>query len=117
MCVELSYPDLLAVAQELLNARDVRPLMGVKAISTRNGSAVKVAAIRAPDGSPLPARPTYRLALNSYDSQSGGGRFPVLAKMVADPANHRALHAVQIRDALIDFFVTRQEVGRGSLLV
>jgi 2',3'-cyclic-nucleotide 2'-phosphodiesterase (5'-nucleotidase family) len=115
--IEISRTDLLALAEEFLNARDVRPLMGLRVLASRADGAIRVSDLRAADGSPLPVRPSYRIALNSYDSQSGGGRFPLLGRLVADPANRRRLYPTQIRDALIDFFVTRQKVGRGSLLV
>jgi 2',3'-cyclic-nucleotide 2'-phosphodiesterase (5'-nucleotidase family) len=115
--VELSYPDLLALAQEFSGARDPRPVMGLRVIAEGTGRARKVAALLNSDGSPLSAAKKYRLALNSYDSQSGGGRFPFLAQLMADPANHRLLHPIQIRDALIDFFLARQKVGRASFLV
>ena len=115
--LELPYADLLALAREFLSARDHRPLMGLRVLAARNAGSVAVSALRAIDGSPLPVRPTYRIAVNSYDSQSGGGRFPLLAQFVADPARHRALYPIQIRDALIDFFLTRQKVSLNSLLV
>jgi 2',3'-cyclic-nucleotide 2'-phosphodiesterase/3'-nucleotidase len=65
----------------------------------------------------VPTQPTYRVALNSFDSQSGGGRFPVANRLVALPSSRRILHPLQVREALIDFFVSRQRVGKASLLV
>lgn len=73
--------------------------------------------VRSGDGSPLPDKPRYRVALNSYDAQSGGQRLLVVARLAADPQNRRMLHDVEIRGALIDFFAARQNVGRASLLV
>jgi 2',3'-cyclic-nucleotide 2'-phosphodiesterase/3'-nucleotidase len=61
-------------------------------------------------------RPTYRVALNSYDSQSGGGRFTVAARLVAQASSHRVLHPLLVRNALIDFFVSRGKMGKNSLL-
>ena len=118
--VDLAYADLLALATELANppeARDARSLMGLHAITTRENGAVKISAIAAADGSPMPAKSSYRVALNSYDSQSGGGRFPLLGQLVANPANRRVLYPTQIRDALIDFFVTRGKISKAALLV
>jgi hypothetical protein len=57
------------------------------------------------------------VAVNSHDSQSGGGRLPLLAQAVAAPAGGRVLQGVEIRDALIEFFRARGQVGRGSLLI
>jgi hypothetical protein len=65
----------------------------------------------------LPQKPVYRVALNSFDSQSGGLRFLTVAKLVARPSSNRVLHTIQTRDALIDFFLTRQKIGHASLLV
>lgn len=115
--VELSHDDLVAVAQELGTGRDFRNLMGMRVIGASEGNPLPVADVRGADGAPLPAKPGYRIALNSFDSQSAGWRFPTLAQMVARPSSRRVFHAIQIRDALIDFFVTRQKVSRGSLLV
>ena len=114
--IELGYPDLVALAQELSNARETRPLMGLQILATRGNGTWQVSAVRNADGSPL-NRPTTRVALNSYDSQSGGGRFPLLAQLVATAANRRTFYPLQIRDALIDFFVSRQKISRASLLV
>ncbi len=115
--VDLVYADLLALAQELGNSTEPRNLMGLRAVGVAIGKAFRVDALRAVDGSPLPAKPTYRVALNAYDSQSAGQRFPIMGRLVAQPSNHRVLYPMQTRDALIDFFVTRQKVGRASLLV
>jgi hypothetical protein len=65
----------------------------------------------------VPIKPIYRVAINSYDSQSGGGRFQVAARIVARASSRRILHPVQVRDSLIDFFATRKKIGKSSLLV
>jgi 5'-nucleotidase / UDP-sugar diphosphatase len=115
--VELARDDFLALARDFGSGRESRNLMGVRVIGSRDGNAFQVEDLRAADGSPLPAKPAYRIALNSYDSQSGGQRFPTVAKLVASPSNRRILHPIQIRDALIDFFLVRQKVDKASLLV
>ncbi len=117
--VDLSRDDFLVLAQDLANSdnRDSRNIMGVRVIGSRGGGAYQVTDLRSNDGSPLPDKPLYRIALNSYDSQSAGQRFPVVGKLVARPSSHRILHPIQTRDALIDFFLTRQKVNHTSLLV
>ncbi len=115
--VELTRDDVLALARDLAGSRDARNIMGMRVTGSGQGTAFHVDDLRAADGSGLPDKPAYRLALNSYDSQSGGQRFPTVAKLVANPANKRVLHSIQIREALIDFFLTRQKVSRASLLV
>lgn len=115
--IELARDDFLALARDFGSGRDVRNVMGVSVVGSSDGKAFQVEDLRAADGSPLPAKPAYRIALNSYDSQSGGQRFPTVAKLVARPSSHRILHPIQIRDAFVDFFLTRRKVGKASLLV
>jgi len=115
--IELAHDDFLALARDFGSGRESRNLMGVRVISSRDENAFQIEDLRAADGSPLPLKPAYRIALNSYDSQSGGQRFPTVAKLVARPSSRRILHPIQIRDALIDFFLARQKVGRALLLV
>jgi 2',3'-cyclic-nucleotide 2'-phosphodiesterase (5'-nucleotidase family) len=117
--IELAHDEFLALARDLATGtgRETRNLMGVRAVGTKIGGTFQVDDLRASDGSPLAAKPTYRVALNSYDSQSAGQRFLTVGKLVAQPSSKRVLHPIDIRDALIDFFVTRQKVSRSSLLV
>jgi 5'-nucleotidase / UDP-sugar diphosphatase len=115
--IELAHDDFLALARDFASGREVRNLMGVRVIGSRVGNAFQIEDLRAADGSPLPVKSAYRIALNSYDSQSGGQRFPTVAKLVASGSSHRILHPIQIRDVVIDFFLARQKVGKDSLLV
>ena len=115
--IELARDDFLALARDFTSGRDPRNLMGVRVVGSGVGNAFQVEDLRAADGSALPVKPAYRIALNSYDSQSGGERFPTVAKLVARASSGRILHPIQIRDALIDFFLERRKVGKASLLV
>ena len=115
--IELARDDLLALAGDLASGRNLRNLMGVRAMTSEDAGESRVDDLRANDGSPLAMKPAYRIALNSYDSQSGGQRFPTMAKLVARGSSRRILHSIEIRDALIDFFVARGKVSRASLLV
>ena len=115
--IDLAHADLLALAQELGASTEPRNLMGLRLAGTAAGKAFQVEALLAVDGSLLPAKPAYRIALNAYDSQSAGQRFPTIGRLVAQPANRRVLHPIQTRDALIDFFVSRQKISRAALLV
>ena len=114
---DLNRDDFLALARDFNSAREPRHLMGVRAVGSGQGNAFQVEDLRAADGSPLPSKPTYRIALNSYDSQSGGLRYPTVAKLVARSSSRRVLHAIMIRDALIDFFLARPKVDKAALLV
>ncbi|HEX4141498.1 MAG TPA: bifunctional UDP-sugar hydrolase/5'-nucleotidase [Candidatus Methylacidiphilales bacterium] len=115
--VDLAYADLLALAQELGASLEPRNLMGLRVAGAATGKTFRVDALLAADGSPLVPKPAYRIALNAYDSQSAGQRFPTLGRLVAQPSNRRMLHPIQTRDALIDFFVSRRKISRVSLLV
>jgi 2',3'-cyclic-nucleotide 2'-phosphodiesterase/3'-nucleotidase len=115
--LDLAYGDLLALAQDFADSRDIRPLMGLRVDATHVGNQWTVSALRAADGSPLSAQKTHRVAVNSYDSQSGGQRYPLLARLAARASSRRRLYPIQTRDALIDFFVTRQKISKASLLV
>jgi 2',3'-cyclic-nucleotide 2'-phosphodiesterase/3'-nucleotidase len=115
--LELRYDDLLALAQELALALEPPNLMGLRAIVTGLSRDARVTGLCAADGSPLPAKLAYRVAFNSYDSQSGGQRYPRLGRLTGDPANGRRLHPVQVRDAVIDFVAQRRTLSRSALLV
>ncbi len=119
--VDLSYADLLRVAQEAVqratSATEPRHLLGVRVATTGFGAGRQLTGLLQRDGRPLAQDRIYRLAVNSYDSQSGGQRYPELARLVATPANQRVLHPLQVRDALVEFFTTRGEVTHASLLV
>ena len=115
--IELTREGLLALVRDLACVRDVRNAMGLRPVVEGRGTNLIVTDLRAADGTALPDRPRYRVALNSYDSQSGGQRLLEVARLVAAPENRRVLHPVEIRAALIDFFAARQKVSRASLLV
>jgi 2',3'-cyclic-nucleotide 2'-phosphodiesterase/3'-nucleotidase len=115
--IEVTREGLLSLAREFAASSDVRNIMGLTVVCSGEGAARRIDDLRASDGSPLPDKAAYRIALNTYDSQSGGQRFLLTAKLVGQASSRRVLHSVQIRDALIDFFVARQTVSRASLLV
>jgi 2',3'-cyclic-nucleotide 2'-phosphodiesterase/3'-nucleotidase len=114
--IELTRDDLLAFVRDVGASRLKCSAMGLQLV-LNPGSYPEIVDLRATDGSPLPDKPRYRVALNSYDSQSGGQRLLEVARLVAQPANRRVLHAIEIRDALVDFFVAQRTIGRSSLLV
>ncbi len=113
--LELTGDGLLAFVRDLAGPRDVRNAMGIRPIIDTSSGQVRE--LRAADGSPLPDKPRYRVALNSYDAQSGGQRLLTVGRLAADPDNRRLWHDVEIRAALVEFFSARRQVGRASLLV
>ena len=115
--VELTRADLLAFVRDVASGRAKCSAMGLQLVLGGPGKHPEVLDLRSADGSPLPDKPRYRVALNSYDSQSGGQRLLEVARLVANGDNRRVLYAIEIRNALIDFFLTRQNIGRETLLV
>ena len=114
---EVDRDGFLALANDLAAAtNDERNIMGVRLVGSWDGKNYTLRDLAGMNG-PLPDKPRYRLAVNSYDSQSGGQRFPVMARLVKSPGSNRVLHPIQTRDALIDFFVTQGKVSKTSLLV
>jgi 2',3'-cyclic-nucleotide 2'-phosphodiesterase/3'-nucleotidase len=114
---DVSGADLPALAQEIAGASELRQIMGLRVTAAPSGKKWRVTDLRQVDGAPLSPQKNYRIAVNSHDSQSAGGRLPVLAQMVAAPNARRVLHPVETRDATIDFFTARGKVGAADLLI
>jgi 2',3'-cyclic-nucleotide 2'-phosphodiesterase (5'-nucleotidase family) len=77
-------------------------LYGVEAILDPEGKAAEL--------SPLPANALdadgrVLVAFNSYTAAGGGGRFPELAKILAEPASQLRGTGISSRDALRDYLV------------
>jgi 5'-nucleotidase / UDP-sugar diphosphatase len=115
--LDLTRDDLLAFVRDLASVHDVRNAMGIRPVLDPATKYPVVTGLCSGDGSPLPDKPRFRVALNSYDAQSGGQRLLQVARLAAAPENRRVLHDIEIRAALIDFFVTRQRVSRASLII
>jgi 2',3'-cyclic-nucleotide 2'-phosphodiesterase/3'-nucleotidase len=115
--LELTRDDLLAFVRDLASSRDRCSAMGLRLIFDLAAQPPQVTGLRAADGLPLPEKSRYRVALNSYDSQSAGQRLLEVARLVAQPANLRVLHTMSVRDALIDFFTARTHIRKSSLLI
>ena len=109
---DFTREELMAVLNEAYaNERSSRNLLG---FVVRTDGAKKdpvVADILDRAGRPLPAEKKFRIALNSYDAQSGGQRMPRLQEIVAGAAAHARFHEVQTRDAVIEFFLRHKEVS------
>jgi 2',3'-cyclic-nucleotide 2'-phosphodiesterase/3'-nucleotidase len=114
---DVAGADLPALAQEIAGAHDLRQIMGLRVEAVATGKEWRVTDLRQSDGASLSPQKKYRVAVNSHDSQSAGGRLPVLAQMVASPDARRVLHPIGTRDAVVDFFTARGKVGAGDLLV
>jgi 2',3'-cyclic-nucleotide 2'-phosphodiesterase (5'-nucleotidase family) len=61
-------------------------------------------------GAPVDAAKRYRIALNSYDGQSGGRTLPLLHGILQRPESKRAETGVATREALIDYLRGKGEI-------
>jgi hypothetical protein len=74
-----------------------------------------VTAIHAADGRELAPDEKVRIAINSYDAASGGGRFPLTRELLAQEGARMTLHRLQSRALVIEFFEHHSPVGIQSL--
>ncbi len=110
---ELTPAEIKAVMEETYLSHERRSLIGLFLKTQGDGPARTVAQISAADGSALIPSKRYVLAMNSFDSRSGGHRFMRLRSLLERPEAKCRLHDIQTRDALIDYF-RRHKVVRKS---
>jgi 2',3'-cyclic-nucleotide 2'-phosphodiesterase (5'-nucleotidase family) len=100
---EVTHEQLRIILREMFaNVRQLRSLMGLKAVISGRGESLSIDDILTRDGGPLPDRRIH-IALNSYDASSGGGRFPLLREILMEPESNRQLHFLQSRALLIEY--------------
>ena len=63
----------------------------------------RVRNLRLADGSKPHARKRFRVAMNSYALASGGGRFPLLRKIVERPESRLEMTDIDTRTAVIEY--------------
>jgi 2',3'-cyclic-nucleotide 2'-phosphodiesterase/3'-nucleotidase len=110
---ELTLEALLAVAAEAWAER--RPLLGLKATYTGRGAGTRTTSIRDADGRELEASRRFKIAFNSYDAAGGGGKLPLLRRVLDEPASKRTFHPLQSRALLVDFLNRHQPLGLDQL--
>ena len=94
----LSTRELLEIITEDAGiAKSDRSLIGFTVTTDATGKPVGLAR----DGKATGPEDRFTIAINSYDSQSGGGRLPVLRDLLARPEAKRQLTGIETRDALI----------------
>jgi 2',3'-cyclic-nucleotide 2'-phosphodiesterase (5'-nucleotidase family) len=108
--------ELKIVMEECINsAYSTHTLDGLKASIEGTGKKQKVTDITLPDGTPLDQGKRYRIALNSYDMQSGGNRYTKLNEIAYSKAAEAQTFDVQSREAVIEFFTEKKEITRKDL--
>jgi hypothetical protein len=102
---------MLAVMQEVLSAPfSTHALDGFRIATEGEGRSLKVTGVTLADGAPLDPAKRYRIGLNAFDAQSGGRRYELLAELVQQSDAELTLHAVDSRDALIEFFTEKKSI-------
>ena len=108
--------ELILILDECLNAfRSTHNLDGMVVKTEKQGRKTKITDITLPGGQPLDPERRYRIALNSYDAQSGGRRFNVLKQLATSAAADQQVFEVQSRDAVIEFFTEKKSIGLKEL--
>lgn len=104
---DLTLPDLKDILEE--NAGQIGSIhfQGVYGLSyelhPNAPPGERVWNLRLADGSTSDARKRFRVAMNSYALASGGGRFPLLRKIVERPESRLEMKDIDTRSAVIEY--------------
>jgi 2',3'-cyclic-nucleotide 2'-phosphodiesterase (5'-nucleotidase family) len=112
----LVLADLLPAQLEILFNENLaggghRSLMGLAVHTRGEGNRARVADIRRPDGAPIGAEERITVAVNSYDSASGGNRLPMLRELFARQDVNRRILPYQTRVLLTEYIETHGRVA------
>jgi 2',3'-cyclic-nucleotide 2'-phosphodiesterase (5'-nucleotidase family) len=111
---ELNSDEIKVVMEETYASHEARSLLGFNVGTAGEGQARRVQSISLNNGTPLERDRRYVIALNTFDSRSGGHRFMKLRSLLENGASRCRAHDVQTRDALIDYFRRHQVVHKLS---
>lgn len=114
MIAELTPEQIRIILEECYN-NSPRNLMGMRAEVKRDGEQWTVERILDRDGRPANPRRRYRIAFNTWDAQSGGGRLMRLRRILSEPESKKTVHTVQTRQSLIEYFLDKQVVDETHL--
>src|SRR6266481_1020846 len=109
---QLSSEEIKAVMEEVFTSHEKRNLLGLEVKTQGRGIDCRIVSMTLPNGQSLERNKKYVIALNSFDSRSGGHHFMKLRALLERPAAQYVLHPVQTRDALIDYFQRHKIVHR-----
>lgn len=108
--------ELVVVLEEVFNSRySTHNLDGFEVTTENAGGKVKVTEITLPGGKPLHPAHRYRIALNSYDAQSGGRRFQALNRLATSASAKQAFFEILSREAVVEFFTEQRSIGLEEL--
>jgi 2',3'-cyclic-nucleotide 2'-phosphodiesterase/3'-nucleotidase len=113
---EFTGAELGQVMEEMYSAKySTHQLDGFRVTTEGPKTKIKVTGIFTPDGVPVDPAKKYRIALNAYDAQSGGQRYPRLNETCYQAGANLKLHSCESRDALIDFLTEKKKLGPDDL--
>ena len=101
---ELTTEEIRTVMEEVYASHEKRNLLGLEVKTEGRGYDRRIVSMTLPAGRPLDPGKKYVIAFNSFDSRSAGHHFMKLRALLETPAVNCALHPLQTRDALIDYF-------------
>ncbi len=110
---ELDEEVMLRVYNEMIAGSRMNPrnFVGMEIVLKPVGSGLEAIAVLDSEGRRVPRGKKYRIAMNSFDAQSGGQRMMQLREWMENPAAKRTLHPVQTREALIAYFNRNQKLS------
>ena len=108
----LSPEEIKSVMEEVNASHEPRSLLGIAVRMEGRGSDRRIISMALPDGRALERDRRYLIAVNSFDARSGGHHFMKLRALLDRPEANCVLHAVQTRDAVIDYFRRHKVVQR-----
>jgi len=109
MTADLTPEQIRIIMEECYN-NSPRNLMGLRAEVQGHGERWTVRQIFDRNGAPADPGRRYRIAFNTWDGQSGGGRLMRLREILSEPTSNRVVHTVQTRQSLIEYFLERQVI-------
>jgi 2',3'-cyclic-nucleotide 2'-phosphodiesterase (5'-nucleotidase family) len=121
---ELTPSEIQIMLEEMFNTRyNNRNLLGLRAVvgekeDPKNPRYPKyeIAQLTTAEGKALDPKKRYRIALNSYDAQSGGQRFLTLLDLLEKPEAKTMLHEIMTRDALMTLVSSQGKINKDVLL-
>jgi len=108
----LSSDEIKPVMEEVYVSHERRNLLGFEVKTEGRGKNCRITSITLQDGRPLERGKKYVIAFNSFDARSAGHHFMKLRALLETPAVSCAMHPVQTRDALIDYFRRHKTVRK-----
>ncbi|TVQ62835.1 MAG: bifunctional metallophosphatase/5'-nucleotidase [Phycisphaerales bacterium] len=114
MTADLTPGQIRLIMEECYNSSP-RNLMGMHAEVSKDSERWTVDRILDRDDAPADPTRRYRIALNTWDAQSGGGRLMRLRQILSEPESNRTVHAVQTRQSLIEYFMEQQIIDSTHL--